>query len=290
MARYYIGAPTGGIPKSARGTSSKEYGQVSPTGKVEKTPTQISQEYTYARGSSSGGSSGGGSSSRTATKKSTGGSSGNSKSLTQSDKQALAEPITKTKSSTSPKPIPPPKSSRSSSYGDSTVSTRSVPIQYGPHDKSKLYYYDPVAGKVTNKRIPGQSPMTKSQAEYARQEYISKGLSPYQKEGKQLTIEEHRKEWEKYQKEKEFYEKFPYEMQLGGRTVPLTEGMAGKYRALSLAGAIEYTQQGREVWGKETPKVKVYRKGERVTYRVGETTPEKLKDWNVEYVYKGTQK
>jgi hypothetical protein len=118
MARYYIGAPTGGIPKSARGTSSKEYGQVSPTGKVEKTPSQIAKEakYTYARGSSSGGSSGGGSSSRTASKstkttipsapKEITKTNGDSGGLTQQEKQALAEPITKpTETITQDKPV-----------------------------------------------------------------------------------------------------------------------------------------------------------------------------------------
>jgi hypothetical protein len=166
-----------------------------------------------------------------------------------------------------------------------TTQTMEVPIEYGPHEK---YYYNPSTGAITQQKVSGQQYMTRSQAERARTENISKGLSPYTtSSGEPLTVEQHRKEYEDYLRQKADYEKYPYRMSLGGQEIKVSRGMAGKFGAVSLASAIDETSYKREVKDKDIPTqgVKVYRKGEEVGYWVGET-PEKFEGWNVEYEYK----
>jgi len=105
-----------------------------------------------------------------------------------------------------------------------------------------------------------------------------------------LTTEEHKKLYEGELRARKDAELFPYRMDVGGgKQFKLTEGMAGKYKALNLANAIRYKTEYDLSKGR-TPKVedvKTYRKGEDAAYWVGET-PEHLKDWNVEAVTKGT--
>ena len=149
--------------------------------------------------------------------------------------------------------------------------------------KEGEYYYNPITGAISKQEVEGQKPMTKREAEYYRKEYTSKGLSPYQTSGgKQLTKKEHRRQHEEYLRAKKHYEKFPYVMELGGRIIPLTKGMAGKYRALSLRETLKGIQEQKQ--GRQD--IKVYRKGEYVTYRVGQEKPEG-KGWYEEALIKG---
>jgi len=152
------------------------------------------------------------------------------------------------------------------------------------------YYYNPITKAISKQRVRGQRPMTKQEATYYKETYVEKGLSPYQTAaGKPLTTVEHKRIYEEELRARKDYEKYPYRMKFGGKEWKISSGMESKFRAASLAEAIRYGREKDISLGKPPKKedVTVYRKGEQVTYRVGEHKP--LKGWHIEDIRKGTK-